>query len=150
VNVMNFSYPKDVPMNGLTLLSVIRAGFVGSFAVVIILSATAEVAEAQNQSLPFSNIYTRPVVSPYSMLSSEANNPLMVNPNVYQTQVLPRLEQQQQQQTLLKQNKQIGGLQNKVQSIQRSTSARQIDEMIRPTGHASTYMNMSHYYPRSR
>ncbi|MEI8070186.1 MAG: hypothetical protein WCI09_01225 [Planctomycetota bacterium] len=137
-------------MNGLTTLAVIRAALVGSFAVALVLSATAEVAVAQDRSLPFSNIYTRPVVSPYSMLSSQANNPLMVNPNVYQTQVLPQLQQQRQQQTLLTQNKQIGGLQNKVQSIQRSTSARQIDEMIRPTGHASTFMNMSHYYPRSR
>ena len=137
-------------MNGLTTLAVIRAALVGSFAVALVLSATAEVAVAQDRSLPFSNIYTRPVVSPYSMLSSQASDPLMVNPNVYQTQVLPQLQQQRQQQTLLTQNKQIGGLQNKVQSIQRSTSARQIDEMIRPTGHASTFMNMSHYYPRSR
>ena len=137
-------------MNGLTTLAVIRAALVGSFAVALVLSATAEVAVAQYRSLPFSNIYTRPVLSPYSMLSSQANNPLNLNPNVYQTQVLPQLQQQRQQQTLLKQNKQIGGLQNKVQSIQRSTSARQIDEMIRPTGHASTFMNMSHYYPRSR
>ena len=135
-------------MNGLTTLAVIRAALVGSFAVALVLSATAEVAVAQDRSLPFSNIYTRPVVSPYSMLSSQANNPLNLNPNVYQTQVLPQLQQQRQQQTLLTQNKQIGGLQNKVQSIQRSTSARQIDEMIRPTGHASTFMNMSHYYPR--
>ena len=137
-------------MNGLTTLAVIRAALVGSFAVALVLSATAEVAVAQDRSLPFSNIYTRPVVSPYSMLSSQANNPLNLNPNVYQTQVLPQLQQQRQQKTLLTQNKQIGGLQNKVQSIQRSTSARQIDEMIRPTGHASTFMNMSHYYPRSR
>ncbi len=137
-------------MNGLTTLAVIRAALVGSFAVALVLSATAEVAVAQDRSLPFSNIYTRPVVSPYSMLSSQASDPLMVNPNVYQTQVLPQLQQQRQQKTLLTQNKQIGGLQNKVQSIQRSTSARQIDEMIRPTGHASTFMNMSHYYPRSR
>ena len=137
-------------MNGLTTLAVIRAALVGSFAVALVLSATAEVAVAQDRSLPFSNIYTRPVVSPYSMLSSQANNPLNLNPNVYQTQVLPQLHQQRQQQTLLKQNKQIGGLQNKVQSIQRSTSARQIDEMIRPTGHASTFRKMSHYYPRSR
>ena len=137
-------------MNGLTTLAVIRAALVGSFAVALVLSATAEVAVAQDRSLPFSNIYTRPVVSPYSMLSSQASDPLMVNPNVCQTQVLPQLQQQRQQKTLLTQNKQIGGLQNKVQSIQRSTSARQIDEMIRPTGHASTFMNMSHYYPRSR
>ena len=137
-------------MNGLTTLAVIRAALVGSFSVALVLSATAEVAVAQDRSLPFSNIYTRPVVSPYSMLSSQASDPMMVNPNVYQTQVLPQLQQQRQQKTLLTQNKQIGGLQNKVQSIQRSTSARQIDEMIRPTGHASTFMNMSHYYPRSR
>ena len=88
-------------------------------------------AQQPGGQLPFSNIYRRPSVSPYSMLANVTDNPLGQQ-NVYQTQVLP----------------QIGGLQNQVQSIQRSPSARQIDETIRATGHASTYMNLSHYYPR--
>ena len=81
------------------------------------------------------------------MLANINDNP-MGQQNIYQTQVLPQLQQERQQQQLLKQTKQIGGLQNQVQSIQRSPSARQIDETIRATGHASTYMNLSHYYPR--
>jgi hypothetical protein len=40
----------------------------------------------------------------------------------------------------------MGSLQNQVQQIQRDTSARQIDESIRPTGHRATYMNYSHFY----
>jgi hypothetical protein len=39
-------------------------------------------------------------------------------------------------------------MQNQVQQIQRDTRGRQIDETIRPTGHASTYQNLSHFYPR--
>jgi hypothetical protein len=104
-------------------------------------------AQQPGGQLPFSNIYRRPSVSPYSMLANITDNPLGPQ-NVYQTQVLPQLQQERQQQQLLKQTKQIGGLQNQVQSIQRSPSARQIDETIRATGHASTYMNLSHYYPR--
>jgi hypothetical protein len=44
----------------------------------------------------------------------------------------------------------VGRLQNQVQQIQRDTRTRQIDETIRPTGHASTYQNYSHYYPQRR
>jgi hypothetical protein len=69
---------------------------------------------------------------------------------IYQNQILPQLQQQQQQQSLLRQNRQIGGLQNRVQQIQQGTSGRQIDETIRATGHASTYLNLSHYYPNAR
>jgi hypothetical protein len=40
----------------------------------------------------------------------------------------------------------MGRLQNQVQQIGRDTSARQLDESIRPTGHRATYMNYSHFY----
>ena len=105
---------------------------------------------------PFSNIYKRPTVSPYTMLGNAgfgapmqgggANGPQVFNPLIYQQLIQPRLEQERQQTTILRQNRQIGNLQNQVQSIQRDTSMRQIDRSIRPTGHASTYMNTSHYY----
>ena len=116
----------------------------------------AGTALAQGQGeLPFSKIYKRPAVSPYTMLGSAGMggvnqfggtnlSPAMI----YQNQILPQLEQQQQQQQLIRQSKQIGGLQNRVQQIQRSTRSQQIDESIRATGHASTYLNLSHYYPR--
>ena len=72
-------------------------------------------------------------------------NPLQ-NQNIYQTMVQPQLQQQQQQIEQLSQRQRVGRLQNQIQQIQQGTQARQIDEMIRPTGHASTYMNYSHYY----
>ncbi|NDC63190.1 MAG: hypothetical protein EBZ59_04215 [Planctomycetia bacterium] len=117
----------------------------------------AGVASAQGQGEPpFSKIYKRPVVSPYTMLGSagagggvnQFGGTTLSPAMIYQNQILPQLEQQQQQQQLLRQSRQIGGLQNRVQQIQRSTQSRQIDETIRATGHRSTYLNFSHYYNR--
>lgn len=99
--------------------------------------------------LPFSQTYRRPNVSPYMQLQQQGLNPLQ-NQNIYQTMVQPQLQQQQQQITQLQQSRQLGKLQNQVQQIQRDTSARQIDESIRPTGHRATYMNYSHFYPAAR
>jgi len=76
-------------------------------------------------------------------------NPLQ-NQNIYQTQVQPLMEQQRQQIEMLNQRRQLGRVQGQVQQIQQTSRARQIDETIRPTGHASTYMNYSHFYPQSR
>jgi hypothetical protein len=69
-----------------------------------------------------------------------------MNQNVYQQQVMPQVQQQQQVLEQLQTRRQMGSLQNQVQQIQRDTSARQIDESIRPTGHRATYMNYSHFY----
>jgi hypothetical protein len=82
-------------------------------------------------------------------LQQQGMNPLQ-NQNVYQTLVQPQMQQQQQQITQLQQSRQLGKLQNQVQQIQRDTSAQQIDESIRPTGHRATYMNYSHFYPAAR
>lgn len=98
---------------------------------------------------PFSQTYRRPAVSPYMQLQQQGMNPLQ-NQSVYQTQVLPQLEQQQQRIQQIQQGRQLGKLQNQVQQIQRDTSARQLDESIRPTGHRATYMNYSHFYPAGR
>ncbi|NCX97666.1 MAG: hypothetical protein EBX35_03575 [Planctomycetia bacterium] len=98
-------------------------------------------------SKPFQDIYRRPNVSPYYSLQQNAFNPLQ-NQNIYQTQVQPQLEQQRQQIEMLAQRRQIGKVQGQVQQIQQSSQARQLNETIRPTGHASTYMNYSHYYPQ--
>ena len=94
---------------------------------------------------PFENIYRRPNVSAYNNLSSFANNPQAAG-NLYQQIVQPMQQQQQQQIEQLSQRGQVGRLQNQVQQIQQGTQGRQIDSTIRPTGHASTYMNYSHYY----
>ncbi len=96
-------------------------------------------------SKPFENIYRRPNVSAYNQLSNFANNP-QVSGNIYQQFVQPLQQQQQQQIDAMSQRQQVGRLQNQVQQIQQGTMGRQIDTTIRPTGHASTYMNYSHYY----
>ena len=108
----------------------------------------AGTAAAQgNGQLPFSNMYSRPTVSPYLQLQQQGMNPLQ-NQNIYQTMVQPQVQQQQQQIEMLNQRRQLGKVQGQVQQIQQSSQARQLNETIRPTGHASTYMNYSHYYPQ--
>lgn len=111
---------------------------------------TGSVALAQGPgSRPFENIYRRPNVSPYMQVQQQGLNPLQ-NQNIYQTMVQPQLQQQQQQIEQLSQRGRVGRLQTQIQQIQQGTQARQIDETIRPTGHASTYMNYSHYYQMQR
>ncbi|MBM4011675.1 MAG: hypothetical protein FJ286_09890 [Planctomycetes bacterium] len=96
--------------------------------------------------LPFSSsVYRRPTVSPYMQLQQQGFNPMQAQ-NIYQTMVQPQVQQQQQQIEQIAQRRQMQKLQNQVQQIGRDTSARQIDESIRPTGHRATYLNYSHYY----
>ena len=95
--------------------------------------------------LPFSNNYRRPAVSPYMQLQQKGYNPMQTQ-NIYQTQVQPQVQQEQQAIEQLSQRRQMGRLQNQVQQIGRDTSSRQLDESIRPTGHRATYLNYSHYY----
>ena len=60
---------------------------------------------------------------------------------------------QQQQQTMVEQmslNRKLGNVQQQVQTLDRTSRDRMIDATIRPTGHASTYMNYSHFYPVPR
>ena len=100
-------------------------------------------------SLPFSTIYRRPVISPYNQIANFAQNP-MQNQNVYQQMVVPQLQQQQQQIEQMQQARRLNTIQGRVEQIQRDTSARQIDESIRPTGHRATFQNLSHFYPQTR
>ncbi len=122
------------------------------FAALLILSGEARAQGPGGGSMPFSNIYKRPVMSPYTALGFAAGN--IQNTmgggaaDIYQNQILPRLELERQQVEQMRQRKQIGGLNNQVQQIQRDTRMRQIDETIRPTGHASTFQNLSHFYPQ--
>jgi hypothetical protein len=116
---------------------------------VSILPTDARAQGPGGGSLPFSNIYKRPVMSPYTALGFQGANVQQGGAaNVYQNQILPRLELERQQVEQMRQRKQIGGLTNQVQQIQRGTGMRQIDETIRPTGHASTFQNLSHFYPQ--
>jgi hypothetical protein len=112
-------------------------------------SAGTALAQQGQGNLPFSSVYRRPTVSPYIQLQQQGMNPLQ-NQNVYQTMVQPQLQQQQQQITQLQQARQMTKMQNQVQQIQRDTSARQLDESIRPTGHRATFQNLSHFYPQQR
>ena len=95
---------------------------------------------------PFESTYRRPAVSPYNQISNFSNNP-QASANIYSQLVQPQQEQQRMRLEQMDQSRQVGTLQNQVRQIQQGTQSRQIDEMIRPTGHASTYMNYSHYYP---
>lgn len=123
--------------------------YLKTFAIAMVACVVCPIAAyAQgNGQLPFSNYYSRPTISPYNQISNYAANPQQFQ-NVYQQMVLPQLQQQQQQLTQLQQGRQINKMQNQVQQIQRDTRGRQVDETIRPTGHASTYQNLSHFYPR--
>ena len=100
-------------------------------------------------SLPFSSTYRRPVISPYNQIANFSQNP-MQNQNVYQQMVVPQLQQQQQQIEQMQQARRLNSIQGQVQQIQRDTSARQVDESIRPTGHRATFQNLSHFYPPTR
>lgn len=110
-------------------------------------SAGATGGGTRTGSTPFSTIYRRPAISPYNQLQQNTFNPLQ-NQNVYQQSVMPLIQQQQQQMELIDQSRRVNKIQNQVQQIQRSTTARQVDESIRPTGHRATYMDYSHFYPR--
>ena len=116
---------------------------------VVAASASTALAQQGPGNLPFSSIYRRPAVSPYNQIANFSNNPLQ-SQNIYQQLVVPQLQQQQQQVTQLQQARQMSKLQNQVQQIQRDTSARQLDESIRPTGHRATFQNLSHFYPQQR
>jgi hypothetical protein len=110
---------------------------------------TADACFAQGPSnRPFDNIYRRPNVSPYMQLQQQGLNPLQ-NQNIYQTMVQPQVEQQRQQIEQLQQRRQLQQMQSQVANMN-SPRSRQLDESIRPTGHASTYMNYSHYYMMRR
>ena len=102
-------------------------------------------AGGSKAELPFSNNYRRPAVSPYLQMQEQGFNPLQ-SQSIYQTQVQPRIQQEQQQIEQLSQRRQMGKLQKQVQQIGRDPSGRQLDESIRPTGHRATYLNYSHYY----
>jgi hypothetical protein len=98
---------------------------------------------------PFQDIYRRPAVSAYNQIANFSDNPQLAG-NIYQQIIMPQQQQQRQQLEMIDQRRQVGKLQTQVQQIQQSSQARQFDATIRPTGHASTYMNYSHYYPQQR
>ena len=123
-------------------------------ACVVLLSA---VANAQGPggmqgggNVPFSNITRRPSISPYMGLAFQGNNP-ETGGTLGAMQGLVRPQQQQfvQQQQVARQSRQLNQMQGQMRQIQRPAGGTTI-ETIRATGHASTFMQMSHFYPSAR
>lgn len=93
---------------------------------------------------PFSNIYEKPVLSPYVFIDPNFSMP-------YYSRTIPLLEQEKQQREIQRQNKKIYKLQNQMQNPMRPTG--QSSERyhintngIRPTGHPTYFMNNLQYY----
>jgi hypothetical protein len=124
----------------------------GGVVIAVLACLAAGETRAQQPGIgqkPFQDIYRRPAVSPMNQISNFSNNPMAAG-NIYQQIVQPQQEQQRMRLDQLDQQRQMNKMQNQVSQIQRDTRARQIDSTIRPTGHASTYMNYSHYYRQQR
>ena len=101
-------------------------------------------------NMPFSNITRRPSMSPYMGLAFQGSNP-QTGGTLGAMQGLVRPQQQQfaQQQQSARQSRQLNQMQGQMRQIQRPAGGSTI-QTIRATGHASTYMNMSHFYPSAR
>ena len=139
-----------------------RFGLARMAAVAFIALASGAVVSSDARAqgaMPFSgSTYRRPTVSPYTMLAqpgavgggSGLSGAGTVNPLIYQQLIQPRFEQESSVVTQMQQGRQLNTLQGRVQQIQRDTSARQINETIRATGHTATFQNLSHFYPGSR
>ena len=125
-----------------------------TFACGVLLSA---VATAQGPggmqgggNAPFSNITRRPSVSPYMGLAFQGNNPTTGGTlGAMQGLVRPQQQQFAQQQQAARQSRQLSQLQGQMRNSQRAAGGTTI-QTIRATGHASTFMEMSHFYPSAR
>jgi hypothetical protein len=100
------------------------------------------VVDFSSTQKPFSQIYRRPVVSPYLNLDRNDGG---AAPN-YFTLVQPQLQQQRYNQ---QQARRIDRLQREVGALQSTAGFTPFaNEGIRATGHAATFMNTSHYFPQ--
>ena len=112
--------------------------------------AVSAAAQGPGGSTPFSNITRRPSISPYMGLAFQGNNPTTGGAlGAMQGLVRPQQQQFSQQQQQARQMRQLSQLQGQVRRIQRPTGGAAIDT-IRATGHAATYMELSHFYPSAR
>ena len=125
-----------------------------TFACGVLLSA---VATAQGPggmqsggNAPFSNITRRPSISPYMGLAFQGNNPTTGGTlGAMQGLVRPQQQQIAQQQQAARQSRQLSQMQGQMRQMQRPAGGTTI-QTIRATGHASTFMEMSHFYPTAR
>lgn len=119
--------------------------------------ATAGFATAQGPvgpggtgTTPFSSIARRPTMSPYLALGFQGGNPQTGGTlGAMQGMVRPQQQQFLQQQQALRQSRQLSQMQGQIRNIQRPPGGSTY-ETIRATGHASTFMEMSHFYPAAR
>jgi Spy/CpxP family protein refolding chaperone len=130
-------------MRSITLLAFAAAAVIFTVG----LAAGPAAAQGNGGQAPFAEIYRRPSVSPYTMLQNQAFNPLG-SQNIYQEQVLPQLQIQRQQVEQIRQNERLGTIQRDVRRLQRAP--QQPADTIRPTGHVSTFLDLSHFYPAAR
>lgn len=99
--------------------------------------------------MPFANIYRRPALSPYTALGFQGGNPMTgATLGALQSGVQPQMQQQAQIQASLRQSRQLGQMQGQMRQLQRPGSAT--TQTIRATGHASQFMELSHFYPAAR
>jgi len=141
---MTKSYSRGVKM----------AAVAATFACGVLLSGVATAqgpAGAQGGgTAPFSNITRRPSISPYMGLAFQGNNPTTGGTlGAMQGLVRPQQQQLVQQQQAARQSRQLSQMQGQMRQMQRPTGGTTI-QTIRATGHASTYMDMSHFYPSAR
>jgi len=118
-------------------------------AAISLASAAAAVAQGPDAggNLPFSTMYRRPALSPYTALGFQGGNPMTGSTlGALQSGVQPQLQQQAQIQAAMRQSRQLGQLQGQVRQIQRPLGGP-ITQTIRSTGHASLFQELSHYYP---
>ena len=126
----------------------------GTFFLSLMLSAMATAqgpgATQGGGNAPFSNITRRPSISPYMGLAFQGNNPTTGGTlGAMQGLVRPQQQQFAQQQQSARQSRQLSQMQGQMRTMQRSPGGTTI-QTIRATGHASTYMDMSHFYPSAR
>lgn len=116
---------------------------------ICVLLSTTAFAQGANAP-PFSGIYKKPVLSPYTAMGFAGANQAagVASPSAsldaYQNTVLPRLELERQGIQQINQGRQISGLGGKVRAIQNQQFR---DPTIRATGHSATFQNTSHYFP---
>jgi hypothetical protein len=101
-------------------------------------------------NMPFSNIARRPTMSPYLALGFQGSNPQTGGTlGAMQSIVRPQQQQFLQQQAALRQSRQLSQMQGQIRNMQRPSGGSTY-QTIRATGHASTFMELSHFYPAAR
>jgi len=99
---------------------------------------------------PFSNMIRRPALSPYTALGFQGGNPMTgATLGAMQSAMQPQMQQQVQIRGAMQQARQISQLQRQVRQVQRPMGGT-LTQTIRATGHASTFMELSHFYPMAR